>query len=403
MADKNLIDRVFYGILKNTLSGSKEASKDTSDNIFHILQTEDKERFHSRFLCYLIKTRYNSFKKYFIGKGVDFPDGELNLDKCCCEFPCGKMIGCKLDICGYVDIYLPTKSGCAVAIEVKWYAYDQPAQLLRYKNCLKENSTLIYLSLGKEPSEKSTACGESCERCQFNKSLTKDSDYYVIGFADILDWLNTEIKTCKDNGSDFVALGVLIQQYADVLTNEIKGNEEMEIIKNEIKKMIKSESDDVAVCKSVIDIENGIRKLRNVISEQFLEGLEARARDRESKYKEYKVINKDYCEFKKISDGDSYAEFACVDCSENGFAICCETNLYCYKISKGEIDGKKWSYITTEWFDDGSTKKERDQEERKAIRGNVASEHLMKWYFSDNRNAQLEKILDIAKESCKTW
>ena len=51
MADKNLIDRVFYGILKNTLSGSKEASKDTSDNIFHILQTEDKERFHSRFLC----------------------------------------------------------------------------------------------------------------------------------------------------------------------------------------------------------------------------------------------------------------------------------------------------------------------------------------------------------------
>ena len=289
MADKNLIDRVFYGILKNTLSGSKEASKDTSDNIFHILQTEDKERFHSRFLCYLIKTRYNSFKKYFIGKGVDFPDGELNLDKCCCEFPCGKMIGCKLDICGYVDIYLPTKSGCAVAIEVKWYADDQPAQLLRYKNCLKENSTLIYLSLGKEPSEKSTACGESCERCRFNKSLTKDSDYYVIGFADILDWLNTEIKTCKDNGSDFVALGVLIQQYADVLTNEIKGNEEMEIIKNEIKKMIKSESDDVAVCKSVIDIENGIRKLRNVISEQFLEGLEARARDRESKYKEYQL------------------------------------------------------------------------------------------------------------------
>lgn len=44
MADKNLIDRVFYGILKNTLSGSKEALKDTSDNIFHILQTEDKER-----------------------------------------------------------------------------------------------------------------------------------------------------------------------------------------------------------------------------------------------------------------------------------------------------------------------------------------------------------------------
>lgn len=360
MADKNLIDRVFYGILKNTLSGSKEASKDTSDNIFHILQTEDKERFHSRFLCYLIKTRYNSFKKYFIGKGVDFPDGELNLDKCCCEFPCGKMIGCKLDICGYVDIYLPTKSGCAVAIEVKWYADDQPAQLLRYKNCLKENSTLIYLSLGKEPSEKSTACGKSCEECRFNKSLTKDSDYYVIGFADILDWLNTEIKTCKDNGSDFVALGVLIQQYADVLTNEIKGNEEMEIIKNEIKKMIKSESDDVAVCKSVIDIEDGIRNLRKVISEQFLKELEARARDRESKYKEYKVINKDYCEFKKISDGDSYAEFACVDCSENGFAICCETNLYCYKISKGEIDGKKWSYITTEWFDDGSTKKERD-------------------------------------------
>ena len=68
MADKNLIGRVFYGILKNTLSGSKEASKDTSDNIFHILQTEDKERFHSRVLCYLIKTRYNSFKKYFIGK-----------------------------------------------------------------------------------------------------------------------------------------------------------------------------------------------------------------------------------------------------------------------------------------------------------------------------------------------
>ena len=61
MADKNLIDRVFYGILKNTLSGSKEVSKDTSDNIFHILQTEDKERFHSRLLCYLIKTRYQFF------------------------------------------------------------------------------------------------------------------------------------------------------------------------------------------------------------------------------------------------------------------------------------------------------------------------------------------------------
>lgn len=400
MADKNLIDRAFCGILKNTLSGSKEALKDTSDNIFHILQTEDKERFHSRFLCYLIKTRYNSFKKYFIGKGVEFPDGELNLDKCCCEFPCGKMIGCKLDIYGYIDIYLPTKSGCAVAIEVKWDADDQPAQLLRYKNCLKENSTLIYLSLGKEPSGKSTACGESCEGCQFNKSLTKDSDYYVIGFADILDWLNTEIKTCKDNESDFVALGVLIQQYADVLTNEIKGNEEMEIIKNEIKKMIKSESDDVAVCKSVIDIENGIRDLRNEISVQFLKELKARAEDRDSKYK---VIDKNDFEFKKISDGDSYAEFACVDCSKNGFAICCETNLYCYKISKGEIDGKKWSYITTEWFDDGSTKKERDQEKGKAIRGNVASEHLMKWYFSDNRNAQLEKILDIAINSCETW
>lgn len=215
-----------------------------------------------------------------------------------------------------------------------------------------------------------------------------------------MDWLNTEIKTCKDNGSDFVALGVLIQQYADVLTNEIKGNEEMEIIKNEIKKMIKSESDDVAVCKSVIDIEDGIRNLRKVISEQFLKELEARARVRDSKYK---VINKNDSEFKKISDGDSCAEFACVDCSENGFAICCETNLYCYKILKGEIDGKKWSYITTEWCDDGSTKKERDQEKGKAIRGNVASEHLMKWYFSDNRNAQLEKILDIAINSCKTW
>ena len=153
-----------------------------------------------------------------------------------------------------------------------------------------------------------------------------------------MDWLNTEIKTCKDNGSDFVALGVLIQQYADVLTNEIKGNEEMEIIKNEIKKMIKSESDDVAVCKSVINIEDGIRNLRKVISEQFLKELEARARVKELEARarvgdsKYKVINKNDFEFKKISEGDSCAEFACVDCSENGFAICCETNLYCYKI-----------------------------------------------------------------------
>lgn len=406
MTDKNLIDSVFDGILKKMLESNNETQRETADNIFYILQTEDKERFHSRFLCYLIKAYYDDFKEYFTKKGIVFPDGELKSDECCCEFPCGKIKNCKLGTDGFIDVYLPTESGSAVAIEVKWYADDQPTQLLRYKNCLRENKnlknpTLIYLSLGKEPSEKSIACGKNCERCGHIKTLEKNSDYFKIAFGDILKWINEVLKN-KDNRAS-AELKMLAGQYANVLANEINGNMKKKIVENEIKKIVKLNNVE-DVCKAVINIKDGLKSLMEDIPKKFFEDLEGCARARVD---EYKVINQQDPEFEQISDGDSHAIFACVDDAKNGFAICCETNIYCYKISEWRIDGEKWSYITQDWFKAYKTKQiEISKEQSKgAICGKVASEALMTWYFSndDDRNAQLEKILEIAMNSCKAW
>ncbi len=401
MTDKNLIDSVFDGILKKMVESNNETQKETTDNIFYILQAEDKERFHSRFLCYLIKAHYDDFKEYFTKKGIVFPDGELKFDECCCEFPCGKMKNCKLGTDGFIDVYLPTESGSAVAIEVKWYADDQPTQLLRYKNCLRENKnlknpTLIYLSLGKEPSEKSIACGKNCERCGHIKTLEKNSDYFKIAFGDILKWINEVLKN-KDNRAS-AELKMLAGQYANVLANEINGNMKKKIVENEIKKIVKLNNVE-DVCKAVINIKDGLKSLMEDIPKKFFEDLEGCARARVD---EYKVINQQDPEFEQISDGDSHAIFACVDDAKNGFAICCETNIYCYKISEWRIDGEKWSYITLDWF---KAEIDKTKSVGKAINGKVASEDLMTWYFSDDddRNAQLEKILDIAMNSCKAW
>lgn len=88
--------------LLNDVSKTTRCGITYNDNIFSILQIENMEKFHSRFLRYLIENNWSSFKKSF-GTKLHLPDGDIEYS--CCEYECGAMNGCPKAVDGRIDIF----------------------------------------------------------------------------------------------------------------------------------------------------------------------------------------------------------------------------------------------------------------------------------------------------------
>ena len=196
-------------------------------NVFSMLEQEEKEvTCHSRVIYNLIndcesnklekkflklffekvlvlKEEFDGKKKYTINK-------EKNLGKY-----------------GRADLFIKDNEGKAYLIEIKINAKDQPKQLSRYNQYLKEkykdNYQIYYLTLnGDDPSNYSLEGKEKIK-------------YKNISFVDnIYDWIKECIEEIRENN---IILKINLEQYLETLTkitNRIGEEEEMNL-----KKLIK--------------------------------------------------------------------------------------------------------------------------------------------------------------------
>lgn len=364
------------------------------DNIFSILQIEHKERFHCRFLHYLIKTHWRDFEEYFNYK---FKLENENIAFSCCEYSCGSLQGCEKAVDGYVDIFFQMQSGKILAFEVKLYADDQPEQLLRYKYCLKQrfgvNPILIYLTLdGKMPSLESTSC-EGCKRkrdrlCHIHQyQKLEKNDYIMLSFQEIVGWIKTLENSFVQTGNISAATG-LILQYKNILEREIS----MQKVVSEI--LHTKENFNAAEA-----IEGSIESARKQIQNQFFMGLEDIAKS---------VLKDNFIQvdglYLKFDEGNAKFAFKKNDGSEKFFIVSCATNIYCYRGQGERLDKEQWSYITPKWFE-GVIENTEAQNVKEAINGKKPSSEnkIVEWYFADEQKqtAELENIIKNVVNYCE--
>ena len=387
--DKDKIEKFLQKVQNIKLKTSINMA---DDNIFSILQIEHKERFHCRFLHYLIKTHWREFEEYFSYK---FRLPNENIAFSCCEYSCGSMQGCEKAVDGYVDIFFQMESNKILAFEVKLYADDQPEQLLRYRYCLKQqfgvDPVLIYLTLdGKMPSPESTSC-EVCKHKQYGvcpqyQPLGKN-DYIMLSFREIVGWIKTLENSFVQTGNISASAG-LILQYKIILEREINMQEVVSKILNEKENFNAAEA-----------IEDSIESARKQIQNQFFMGLEDLAK---SRLKD-NFIQADEM-YLKLDEGNAKFAFKKNDGSEKFFIVSCGTNIYCYRGHGDQLEKNQWSYITSKWFD-GVIENAGTQNVKEAINGKKPSSKnkIVEWYFADEQKQtrELENIIKNVVNYCE--
>lgn len=343
----------------------------SDDNIFQILNIEDKEIFHSRFLKYLISRNWDSFISFL--KSQQILDKDENVGRLLssqCEFFCPALQDCPESKNGRIDLYFEAQNH-VVAIEVKWHAGEQPIQLLRYHRYLDNlkgpiTHTLIFLTPTKWKAQK-ISCNNICDK----KCSLTESNYKLLSFRELNEWLLENLKGADPTG--------LISQYSEILTKETKN------IMNEEKllEMINDSDNKADTFEAVRELADSMDTLRNEIRDEFFKALTDKLSSLH--YDMSKSKPKTY----KINHGNN---------NEKDCLVAYATNLYCQK-------GDKWWYIKPEWFKDEQTLDPNQQSDTGNANENCkinltelsgADNPVVKWYFEEDTNK--EKMIDnVAK------
>lgn len=376
--------------LLNTTFDNKKIRNIGDDNIFSILSVENKEVFHCRFLKYLIQNNWDSFVEKVI-KSTDIGD----LEYCQCEYPCTAIENCPQSKRGRMDLYFEAEN-CIVAVEVKWYAGEQPLQLLRYHHYLKRENKkkwlLIFLTLDGHAAYNVTCRITDCKDC--DKKL-ENTDYICRSFKDISLWIKNDLMEKTGVNKN------LLEQYNDVLEEETdRMKAENELI-NKIDTKEKFMAADT-IAKSMDAVKNKIREeffkaLKEKINEKIKsEGLSYTLKENSKKGKNKADIYGQDIEFK-----DASAQYWLVPQEGEMFHFGYGTNLYC---GIGNTDGD-WVYITPEWFKtQNSSEKISNMNKRydgkkidarnMGLNGDQDKNAIVAWYFDKgNKDREIENVV----------
>lgn len=352
--------------IQNLLSCLQETGLEygsvSDDNIFQILNIENKELFHSRFLKYLIDNNWDNFIKFF---ELNENENAGNLRSSQCEFFCPALPDCQSKN-GRIDLYFEAENHI-VAIEVKCRAGEQPTQLLRYHRYLQKSNkqfTLIFLTPTGRLANKIT-CSECKGKCSLN-----DENYKPISFAKLTKWLENLEKSNK-NG--------LISQYREILTKETKNIMNAENLLKMMKMMNKADT-----FKAACELANDMDTVRNEIRDEFFKALTAKLKSLVGY-----VMSKSEPKTYEINHGNN---------NEERCLVAYTINLYCQK-------GDKWWYIKPEWFKNELNLYPNQQSDTENANENCkinltelsgADNPVVKWYFEEDTNK--EKMIDnVAK------
>lgn len=378
--------------LLNTTFDNKKIRNIGDDNIFSILSIENKEVFHCRFLKYLIQNNWDSFVEKVI-KRTDIGD----LEYCQCEYPCTAIESCPQSKRGRMDLYFEAEN-CIVAVEVKWYAGEQPLQLLRYHQSLKKENKkdclLIFLTLDGHTAYNVTCRNADCSKKHCSKIL-ENKDYICRSFKDISLWIKNDLTERTGVNKN------LLEQYNDVLEEETdRMNAENELI-NKIDTKEKYMAADT-IAKSMDAVKNKIREeffkaLKEKINEKIQsEGLSYTLIEISKKGKNKADIYGQDIEFK-----DASAQYWLRLEEGTMFRFGYGTNLYC---GIGNTDGD-WVYITPEWFKtQNSSEKISDMNKRydgkkidarnMGLNGDQDKNAIVAWYFDKgNKDREIENVV----------
>ena len=376
--------------LLNTTFDNKKIRNIGDDNIFSILSIENKEVFHCRFLKYLIQNNWDSFVEKVI-KRTDIGD----LEYCQCEYPCAAIENCPQSKRGRMDLYFEAEN-CIVAVEVKWYAGEQPLQLLRYHQYLKRENKkkclLIFLTLDGHAAYNVTCCNADCKDCS---KILENKHYICRSFKDISQWIKNDLTERTGVNKN------LLEQYNDVLEEETdRMKAENELI-NKIDTKEKFMAAD-AIARSMDAVKNKIREeffkaLKEKINEKIKsEGLSYTLKDNSKKGKNKADTYGQDIEFK-----DASAQYWLVPQEGVMFRFGYGTNLYC---GKGNTDGD-WVYITPEWFKtQNSSEKISNMNKRydgkkidarnMGLNGDQDKNAIVAWYFDKgNKDREIENVV----------
>ena len=348
----------------------------SDDNIFKILNIEDKEIFHSRFLKYLISGNWDSFISFL--KSQQILDKDENVGRLLssqCEFFCPALQECSESKNGRIDLYFEAQNH-VVAIEVKWHAGEQPIQLLRYHQYLNKlrgqtPHTLIFLTPTKRKAQKI-----SCNKCKKKCSLTK-SDYKLLSFRELNEWLLENLK-----GADSIGL---ISQYSEILMRETKNMCNADKILTSI--------DDEGKFAVACAFADSMGEVKQKIRDAFFNAI-----DDQLKIHDYMLSDPTKGKSYEIKPKDSAGSLNCS--GSLNYYIAYDTNLYCQK-------GDKWWYIKPKWFEkevkrasESDTEKGTSAENKIDIAGlSGENNSVVKWYFMKEDNKDKTSMIEQVTEN----
>lgn len=358
----------------------------SEDNIFFILNIENKEVFHSRFLKYLIENNWDSFAGNVLEKKCGGLKDAGALQYAQCEYPCDAIENCPQAKQGRLDLYFETEK-YVIAVEVKWHAGEQPLQLLRYYDSLQRQNggkvKLFFLTPeGKKPAK--TVCRERCETvCR--KSLG-EGEYFTLSFRDISAWIRL-LRAGREKKDTY-----LLDQYYEILQEEERSMAQIETLGE----LLKSPEDfETANC-----IARSFEKICGQIRKEFFEALANEIkRAAENLGKGFVGVRSEKREYKNqaivFRPGNPPFEGG-----EEEIACCYgyDTNLYCH-------DRSGWWYITPEWFvqekcTEGKNNNEAAENNKNKVdvknfgiydreRGNP----VINWYYGGKQAKPIENVV----------
>lgn len=380
---ERLRDKPQNGV-RGTESGISE------DNIFSILNVEDKEVFHCRFLKYLIGSHWESFVGNVLAKKCGTEKiGTLKYARC--EYPCEAIENCPLEKDGRLDLYFETAE-CVVAFEVKWYAGEQPVQLLRYYHALKKHSgrevKLFFLT----PDGRMPATAECREQCGIacRRSL-REGEYFTLSFREKSEWIAAlpKAETSRD--------GFLLEQYREILCEEERKMAAMEKL-SEVLKETDEPEESFETARQIADSFGGLCvKIRTAFFDALkieIERQAEKAEGKRGKFVEVRGGNGKKQTIEIVFCGEAAADGK----EENVFYCGYDTNLYCH-------DSSGWWYITPEWFQnvscevsrnhDTNTKNDKNKIDVQGFRiydGGVGNP-VVNWYYGGRSEEAIEKVV----------
>ncbi len=331
-----------YGDKMRRKPGNGEADAEigiSEDNIFSILNIEDKEVFHSRFLKYLIENHWESFVGNVLAKKCGMSVGALKYARC--EYPCAAVENCPQAKQGRLDLYFETAE-CVVAVEVKWHAGEQPLQLLRYYDALKRQNGRAVKLFFLTPDGRPPATAECRERCDVacRRSLG-EGEYFTLSFREISEWIAALRKGKAERE------GYLLEQYREILCEEERKMAETENLSG----FLKNPEDFETANKIARSFEKLCEQIRKVFFDALTAEIKRQAEKTDGKFVGVRAGKGQKQTIEILVRGMA------PDGKEEETSVYCgyETNLYCH-------DQSGWWYITPGWFRDEICREEKNRD-----------------------------------------